>query len=61
MKVDSSNNPIQTPKKVMQRPPSEETRETQRMKEEEARRTEVKQPHQTASSDGAGLQINIQA
>lgn len=61
MKVDSSNNPLQQPNKVMQRPPSEETRETQRMKAEEARRVEARQPRQTAGPDGAGLQINIQA
>lgn len=61
MKINTSNNPVQTPKRVIQRTPSEVTQETQRMKAEEARRAEVRQPRQTAGPDGAGLQINIQA
>jgi hypothetical protein len=60
MKVNTSNNPLQTPKKIMQSAPSEETRETRRMKAEETRRAEVRQSRQ-AGPDGAGLQINIQA
>lgn len=44
----------------MQSAPSEETRETRRMKAEETRRAEVRQSRQ-AGPDGAGLQINIQA
>lgn len=61
MKVETSNNQMQTPKSVPQRVTTEDSRETQRMKAEEARKAETKQPRQTTGPDGAGLQINIQA
>lgn len=61
MQINTSNNPLEAPKRVTERAPSEEARETQRKKAEETRNAETREPRQTAAPDSEGLRINIVA